>query len=368
MTYKNDTRTVLTLDAGGTTMVFSAIRAGEEIVDPVSLPTIGDNLEKCLSSIIDGFSGVMGKLRQRPSAVSFAFPGPADYPSGIIGDLGNLPAFRGGVALGPMLREKFGVPVFINNDGNLFALGEALGGLLPWVNSLLEAAGSPRRYRTLLGLTLGTGFGGGIVIDGRMHIGDNSAAGEIWLMRHKLDPRGNAEEGASIRAVRRYYAEESGTVVSSAPEPAEIYLIAKGEREGSRDAARRAFKRMGGITGDAAANAATLIDGLVAVGGGLSGAGEFFLPAMVREMNGRFTAPDGREFPRLEMQVFNLENSGERDTFIRGRAHEIPLPGTDRTMRYDPMQRIGVGITRLGTSRAVGIGAYAFALNELDRK
>ena len=56
------------------------------------------------------------------SRSSFAFPGPADYPAGIIGDLAEYPAFRGGVALGPMLAERFGLPTFINNDGDLFAL------------------------------------------------------------------------------------------------------------------------------------------------------------------------------------------------------------------------------------------------------
>ena len=102
------------------------------------------------------------------------FPGPADYPNGIIGDLGNLPGFRGGVALGPMLEEKFGIPVFINNDGDLFVYGEAIAGFLPYVNGLLEKAGSPKRYKNLFGVTLGTGFGGGIVRDGELFIGDNS--------------------------------------------------------------------------------------------------------------------------------------------------------------------------------------------------
>ena len=49
----------------------------------------------------------------------------ADYAHGIIGDLPNFPGFRGGVALGPYLEHVFGIPVFINNDGNLFAYGEA---------------------------------------------------------------------------------------------------------------------------------------------------------------------------------------------------------------------------------------------------
>jgi len=58
---------------------------------------------------------------------------------------------RGGVALGPMLEERFGIPTFINNDGDLFVYGEAIAGFLPYVNGLLEKAGSPKRYKNLFG-------------------------------------------------------------------------------------------------------------------------------------------------------------------------------------------------------------------------
>ena len=47
--------------------------------------------------------------------------------------------------------------MYINNDGNLFAYGEALAGALPYVNSCLESVGSNRRYKNLLGITFGTG-------------------------------------------------------------------------------------------------------------------------------------------------------------------------------------------------------------------
>ncbi|MBC7125676.1 MAG: ROK family protein, partial [Bacteroidales bacterium] len=153
MDYRNDNRVVLTLDAGGTNFVFSAIRGMELIGEPITLPSNGDNLDKCLSGIIDGFSSLMNGLTEKPVAISFAFPGPADYPNGIIGDLGNLPAFRGGVALGPMLEDRFHLPVFINNDGDLFAYGEAIAGFLPFVNQLLAQGGSNKRYRHLLGIT-----------------------------------------------------------------------------------------------------------------------------------------------------------------------------------------------------------------------
>src|SRR5664279_4096290 len=185
MDYSNDSRIVMTLDAGGTNFVFSAIQGNNEIIQPVTLPSNAHSLNLCLDTITDGFTIVKDSLPDYPVAISFAFPGPSDYPAGIIGDLGNLPAFRGGVAVGPMLEEKFHLPVFINNDGDLFAYGEAIAGLLPEVNTKLKNLGSYKQYNNLFGITLGTGFGGGIVRNGELFLGDNSGSAEIWLMRHK---------------------------------------------------------------------------------------------------------------------------------------------------------------------------------------
>ena len=121
--YENDKRTVLTLDAGGTNFVFSAIRGCREVVTPVRLDAVTDHVDRCLQVLEEGFRQVMQELEEAPVAISFAFPGPADYAAGIIGDLPNFPCFRGGVAMGPFLSEVFHLPVFINNDGNLFAYG-----------------------------------------------------------------------------------------------------------------------------------------------------------------------------------------------------------------------------------------------------
>lgn len=361
-----DPRIVMTLDAGGTTLGFSAIRGNRPVVRPISLPSAADNLERSLGNIIAGFEAVARQLPQRPVAISFAFPGPADYPAGIITNVGNLPAFQGGVPLGPLLQEKFGIPVFINNDGDLFAYGEAIAGLLPYVNGLLEAAGSPKRYHNLLGLTIGTGLGGGIVRDGHLFIGDNSAAGEVWLLRNRLDPALNAEEGASIRAVRRVYAERSGMAPDEAPEPREIFEIGMKRAEGHYAAAVEAFRRLGEVLGDVMAQALTLVDGLVVIGGGISGAHPLFLPAAVDAMNGTYQGrgpiPARR---RLVPRVFNLQDEGEREAFLRGESREVAVAGTSRTVRFDPLQRTGVGLSRLGTSEAVSIGAYAFALGQL---
>ena len=231
-------------------------------------------------------------------AISFAFPGPADYPGGIIGDLGNLPGFRGGVALGPMLEEKFGIPVFINNDGDLFVYGEAIAGFLPYVNGLLEKAGSPKRYKNLFGVTLGTGFGGGIVRNGELFIGDNSVAGEVWLLRNKLDPQMNAEEGASIRAVRRAYAREGRHAFRAG---ARAQGASPKSARARRPATSRGRRKLSAAWAKSSATpwrqALTLIDGLAVIGGGISGAWPLFLPALVDEFNSNYTVPKGNQVP-----------------------------------------------------------------------
>jgi len=301
-------------------------------------------------------------------AISFAFPGPADYPNGIIGDLGNLPGFRGGVALGPLLQKRFNLPVFINNDGDLFAYGESIAGFLPYVNGLLEKAGSPKRYRNLLGVTLGTGFGGGIVRNGELFLGDNSLAGEVWLLRNKLSPAANIEASVSIRAVRRVYAAQAGIAFEVSPEPKEIFKIGVNGALGNKAAAREAYRQLGEAAGDALAQALTLVDGLAVIGGGLSGASPLFLPALVNELNGNYTDHEGRQFRRLTARVFNLEEPAELEAFLQGEACEITVPGTTDKVRYDPLPRIGVGMSRLDTSEAVAVGAYAFALQKLSQR
>jgi glucokinase len=367
--YDQDPRVVMSLDGGGTNFHFSATCGNKPVNGDFVLPSKANNLEACLGNIVEGFNRVKAGCPTPPVAISFAFPGPADYPNGIIGDLPNLPAFRGGVALGPMLEDKFGIPVFINNDGDLFTYGEAIAGFLPHVNGLLEKAGSPKRYSNLFGVTLGTGFGGGIVRNGELFLGDNSIAGEVWLLRNKFYPQMNAEESASIRGVRYMFARAAGIPPEIAPEPKLIYEIATGAVKGKQEAAKEAFKQLGEVVGDAMAQALTLIDGLAVIGGGVSGSWPLFLPSLVNELNSTYYIGFmGNKTRRLASTAFNLEDAAQLEAFLAGETREITVPGTTRTVKYDPLQRVGVGVSRLGTSEAVAIGAYAFALRKLDSR
>ncbi len=363
--YSHDNRVVITLDAGGTNLVFGAMQANQFIVDPITLPSNADNLDRCLATMVEGFRTIIGKLHEKPVAISFAFPGPADYPNGVIGGyLPNFPSFRDGVALGPMLEYTFGIPVFINNDGDLFAYGEALGGMLPEVNARLKALGSPKRYKNLIGYTFGTGLGVGIVVGNRLNRGDNSCV-ETFCLKHKKMPDIIVEDGASIRAVRRVYGELTDNPAHGL-DPRAICEIADGTREGNAEAAQKAFAEMGEIAGDAMAAAVTLVDGLVVIGGGITAARKWIMPSLLKELRSKMHTLSGDELDRVQMKVYDLDDEAEFAAFAKGRVQPLKVYGTDRYVTYDPQKRIGVAISKLGASRAISVGAYAFALSMLD--
>jgi len=361
-----DKRTVLTLDAGGTNFVYSAIKEGKEIVKPVNKPSYGDHLDNCIASMKQGFREVMTQLVEPAEAISFAFPGPADYPNGIVGDLANLTGFRGGIPLVAILEDAFDIPVYINNDGDLYTYGEALGGFLPEVNRMLEENGNPKRYRNLVGLTLGTGFGAGIYSDGRLLVGDNSLAAEVWLLSNKFSPDRNAEEGVSIRSVIRDYNQYAGFIKDQDLTPKDIFDIADGIKAGNREAALKAFQVMGEHLGDAMANLITLTDGLIVLGGGIAGAARYFMPSVMKSLNGRFDYPPGDPMTRLIQRVYNLDDTGQRQAFLARTGREIKVPGSGRIQYYDDQPKSAVGISRLGASRAIALGAYSFALHKLN--
>ena len=364
--HNTDQRIILTLDTGGTNMVFGAMQRGEFIVEPLVLPAHADDLDLCLKTMVEGFRAIIDQLDERPAAISFAFPGPADYPNGIIGgQLLNFPAFREGVALGPYLKKKFSMPVYINNDGDLFAYGEALGGMLPEVNEMLDESGSRKRYKNLLGFTLGTGFGIGMVVNGQLNRGDNSCI-EMFSMPYLGHEGIIAEEGMSIRAVKRLYGEYSGNAEHEL-EPVDIFNIAEGKLEGDAEAAKKAFAHMGKVLGDTIAMTVSITDGLVVIGGGLSGAYKYMKEAMFETIRGKMSRLNGETISKLASKVYDLDNPEELKLFLKGEQRNIKIYNSEIEVSYDPQKRIGISLSKIGANKAVSLGAYAFALHQLSR-
>ena len=98
------------------------------------------------------------------------------------------------------------------------------------------------------------------------------------------------------------------------------------------------------MAGSVLASALLLLDGIVVIGGGVSGASKYILPALLRELRGEVGMADGTRFSRLQKEVFNWENPEERDAFLES---EQP--------------RTVIALSRLGASRAIASGAYYFA-------
>jgi glucokinase len=106
-------------------------------------------------------------------ALSVSIGGPLDIARGIIYSPPNLPGWDA-IPLKELLQERFRLPVFVEHDGNAGALAE-------W------RFGAGRGARDLIFLTLGTGLGGGIILNGRIHRGASDLAGEVGHMRIALD-------------------------------------------------------------------------------------------------------------------------------------------------------------------------------------
>jgi len=124
----------------------------------------------------------------RIRGVGIGVPGRVDFNQGIVCDLTNVAGWKN-VHLREVLKEKLKVPVFVDNDANLMALAES-------------KFGAARGYRNCVCITMGTGIGGGIILNGKIYRGMNFAAGEIGHI--SIDENGPVCVCGSIGCIERY--------------------------------------------------------------------------------------------------------------------------------------------------------------------
>ena len=216
-----------------------------------------------------------------------------------------------------------------------------------------------------MGVTLGTGFGGGAVINNTLLTGDNNCGGSVWLSANKFDNNLIAEADVSIRAVIRNYKELSHS--EDVLTPKDIFDIAEGNKEGDKLAAIQSFERLGQAAGFTIAESLNIVDGIVVIGGGLSKAYKYILPSLIEEMNCSRTAIDKLHFPRLQMKAFNLMQEKELNLFLKDESTNVSIIGTDKFVKYNLSKKTGVIISKMGTSKAVFLGSYNYALSQLDK-
>ena len=238
---------------------------------------------------------------------------------------------------------------------------------MPEINAAIKAAGGTKQYKNLLGVTFGTGFGGGVVIDGKLLSGDNGCGGDVWCFRHKDAPQCICEEAVGVRGIKRMYAEYSG-LNSDDLTPKDICEIADGTREGDMDAAKATFAKLGEVAANTMAQAVTIADAVMVMGGGLTGAAKHFVPAMIKEFNGTIGRFSGETFPRMQIKVYDLTDMSNIHEFVKDASVTIKVPVFGDEIVYDKEKRTALMISKLGASKAISLGAYTYALAQIDAK
>jgi len=159
------TRHILGVDLGGTNVRAALVR--DQRLGDVSSVRI--NPHGAAEEVLDQLRGLIDRTRSEGvDGIGIGVPSVVDVEKGIVYDVQNIPSWRE-VHLKSILEDRYGVPVLVNNDANCFALGE-------------KHFGKGVGCQSLIGLILGTGFAGGVIIDGRLYAGRNCGAGEFGMM------------------------------------------------------------------------------------------------------------------------------------------------------------------------------------------
>ena len=160
-------RTVLAVDLGGTRMRGALVSEWGEVLARDAIPT---QAAKGEPAAMKRLAGLLRRLCKEargadPVGIGVALAGPVDPETGMFSNPPNLPAWHGTTPAAD-LAGHLGLPAWVHNDASLAALGEYVYGIGVGTQSLVM-------------ITLGTGVGGGLVVDGRLYSGHRGFAGEI---------------------------------------------------------------------------------------------------------------------------------------------------------------------------------------------
>lgn len=297
------------VDLGGTNMRVAAV--GE---DGALLETIHSSTELqrgpalMIGEMCRAIRVLAGKFTRTRTllGIGVGVPGIIEFESGTVRAAANLPGWSD-YPVKKELEAQLGVPVLLENDANCAALGEK------WI-------GAGRGVEDLCMLTLGTGVGGGFVVNGRPWHGMLGMAGELGHMTVIPDGapcacgnRGCLEQYASATAIKRMALDAIGKGQSPAmARAAELdpHFSARSVFECAQQgdpAAQAIFGTMGAALGIALSNLINALNlPLYVVGGGVANAWPVFSPAMLRELHKRsivFRAGGLQSSPRTAMMV-----------------------------------------------------------------
>lgn len=199
---------VIGLDLGGTKLRGAIGNAAGDILAEFDLPTANHAPDSALAQMADmarSLAAEAGIAIEAIEQIAVGVPG-AVAPDGSVALSPNV-SFQPGTSLAGTLHHMLGVPVSVDNDGNVSAFGEFVSGI-----------GKERGAHSLAFLAIGTGVGMGLIVDGHLLHGSAGAAGEIAFLPFGADPFGSAANGpggafeaaVGSEAIRRSYAARNG--------------------------------------------------------------------------------------------------------------------------------------------------------------
>ncbi|MEX2335823.1 MAG: ROK family protein [Fulvivirga sp.] len=152
----------LGVDIGATKTHIGLVQDGN-IINELKFPTASQApQEEIVADLIDGIQKLMDA---DILGIGIGVPGLTDEENGIVFDVQNIPSFKE-VALKSQLEAYFNKPVYLTNDANTFVLGEKM-------------YGQAKAYKNVVGLTLGSGLGTGLILNNNLYSGTFSSAGEL---------------------------------------------------------------------------------------------------------------------------------------------------------------------------------------------
>ena len=275
---------VIGIDLGGTAIKLGRFLQDGTCLEKISLPTPQPaNPKPVVKAIAQGVKQLDPDRTCR--AIGLGMPGPTDKARRIARKSINLPGWED-VPVANWLESQTGLPTVLENDANCAAIGEA------WL-------GAGREYQDFILLTLGTGVGGGIFLNGKLFTGRDGAAGELGLITLNPDGypcrsgnQGSLEQYASIGSILR----------RTGKEPAEMgRLAAEGDCQ-----ALEFWRDYGTLLGAGLASLVyVLTPEAIIIGGGISASYNFFSPSTLREINKRVVSPSRIGLRLLPAQLGN---------------------------------------------------------------
>ncbi|MBD5233135.1 MAG: ROK family protein [Bacteroidales bacterium] len=150
------------VDLGGTNIRVGLVD-GNDIIVKKSVPCPA---QQPAEEVLDCIGNLIAEIiNSDVKGIGIGVPSAVDVEKGIVYNVVNIPSWKE-VHLKEYLEKRFGVPAFLNNDANCFALGEV-------------TYGACRDFSDVVGVTLGTGVGMGIIVNGQLYNGVNASAGEM---------------------------------------------------------------------------------------------------------------------------------------------------------------------------------------------